>query len=527
MANKQTENEATFLSWLSSRVSPSQMSELSLAFNEIEKQAKKTKIVHTSIYESLDIASISRIRAGVERSKIFRFTHKRQWNRILSALGYLQKFASKKPAEDEVKSTAPSEIKQGTSEIVGIIQEAEATVTPQEKTEEKPSFESRIEATVQRPKMATTDNVVNFDSIGSLAFTKPVSISYFEDVRPESSWKALYVDACALLFDDYPDIFRRLRSENVFGSGKKWLADAEHIDSLAVPKKVADKRATITSSIEHHAVLNSCRAIERLGFPVVYLTPTDDGIITPDALRSVITNRTRLVSVMFANNEIGTIQPIKKLSLIAHEYGALFHTDAVQAVGHVHIDVNELGIDMLSASAHKFNGPKGVGFLYIRKGTDIRSFNDGGAQEKGMRAGTENVAGIVGMAKALEGNCEKISAHRAEMIVLEHALINTINDAGLDYLRNGSADSLPGSISLSFKNSDGEMLLHRLDLMGISISTGSACDSNNTQVSHVIQAIKVPADYAKGTIRISFGKYNSVEDAVAIGRALAKVCNQR
>lgn len=240
MTNKQTENEATFLSWLSSQVSPSQMSELFSAYNEIEKQAKKTKIVHTSIYESLDIASISRIRAGVERSKIFRFTHKRQWNRILSALGYLQKFASIKPAEDGFKSTAPSEIKQGTSETVGIIQEAEATVTTQKKTEEKPSFELRIEATVQRPEMATTDNVVNFDSIGSLAFTKPVSISYFEDVRPESSWKALYVDACALLFDDYPDIFKRLRSENVFGSGKKWLTDAEHIDSLAVPKKVAD-----------------------------------------------------------------------------------------------------------------------------------------------------------------------------------------------------------------------------------------------------------------------------------------------
>lgn len=283
------------------------------------------------------------------------------------------------------------------------------------------------------------------------------------------------------------------------------------------------KRVTITTSIEHHAVLHACNAIERLGYPVAYLTPDSKGVVSADTLGENITNETRLTSIMFSNNEIGTIQPIKELCAIAHEHGSLFHTDAVQAVGHVEIDVNELGIDMLSASAHKFNGPKGVGFLYIREGVKIIPYNDGGSQEKRLRAGTENVAGIVGMATALKRNSECIIEFHKNMEKLEKILLNTITDEGLDFIRNGSERHIPGNVSISFKNSDGEKLLHRLDLMGISISTGSACDSKNTQISHVIQAIKVPREYAQGTVRITFGKYNTEEDAKVIGLALAKV----
>ena len=283
------------------------------------------------------------------------------------------------------------------------------------------------------------------------------------------------------------------------------------------------KRATITTSIEHHAILHACSAIERLGYPVAYLSPDAQGIVSGDILQQIITNETRLTSVMFSNNEIGTIQPIKELCTIAHEHGSLFHTDAVQAVGHVPINVNALGVDFLSASAHKFNGPKGIGFLYIRKGTSITSFNDGGAQEHGYRAGTENVAGIVGMAQALKDNCAQMDTFHRKMSELEKALICTLDESGLDYIRNGAKNHVPGNISLSFKDSDGEMLLHRLDLMGIAISTGSACDSENTQISHVIQAIKVPKEYAQGTVRVSFGKYNTKEDAKVIGHAFAKV----
>lgn len=285
----------------------------------------------------------------------------------------------------------------------------------------------------------------------------------------------------------------------------------------------AEKRATITSAIEHHAVLNACAAIERLCYPVAYVYPQKDGVITSRALSSIITDRTRLVSIMFSNNEIGTVNPIKELAQVAHDHGAIFHTDAVQTVGHVAIDVQKLGIDMLSASAHKFNGPKGIGFLYIKKGTPIARFNDGGAQEFGMRAGTENVAAIVGMAAALKANTEMIDKTRDFLISLESLLINELNAKKIDYLRNGSQNHIPGNISLSFKGCDGEAILHRMDLKGISISTGSACDSVNTQISHVINAIGVPEEYAQGTVRISLGKYNTEDDVLNIAQALSEI----
>jgi len=283
----------------------------------------------------------------------------------------------------------------------------------------------------------------------------------------------------------------------------------------------SDKHPIITSVFEHHAILHACQSVERLGHPVFYLNPDSKGVITPEELKKKIASNTRLVSVMFSNNEIGTVQPIKELAKIAHDSGALFHTDAVQAVGHVKIDVKDLDIDFLSASAHKFNGPKGIGFLYIRKGITIPPFNDGGAQERGYRAGTENIAGIVGMATALKINSDQVEENAKYVLELEHELLAGIS--GLDYIRNGSDNHIPGNMSLSFKHVDGESILHRLDLMGICISTGSACDSVNTQVSHVIQAIGVPQEYAQGTIRISLSKDNTKEEVGIIAKALVKV----
>ena len=283
------------------------------------------------------------------------------------------------------------------------------------------------------------------------------------------------------------------------------------------------KRATITSAIEHHAVLRSCEAIERFGYPVAYLDVTTEGVVTPEALESIITDNTRLVSVMYVNNEIGTIQPIKRLAEIAHNHGALFHTDAVQAVGHVPVDVQALGVDMLSASAHKFNGPKGVGFLYIKKGVQIGRLADGGSQENGRRAGTENIAGIVGMAIALDNACTIIASEMKRLEEFRALLVDRLTEAGVDFIINGGNNVYPGTISLSFKNSDGERILHRLDLQGIYVSTGSACDSVNSQLSHVIRAINVPNEYAKGTIRISFGRYNTTDDVEAIVKALTKI----
>lgn len=282
------------------------------------------------------------------------------------------------------------------------------------------------------------------------------------------------------------------------------------------------RRPMITSAFEHHAVLNSCAAIERLGYLVKYLSPTRGGQITPQTLEDNITDDTRLVSIMFANNEIGSVQPIKELCEIAHARGTLFHTDAVQAVGHVKIDVNELGIDMLSASAHKFNGPRGIGFLYLRKGVELPPYADGGAQEHGHRAGTENVASIVGMAAALKLNCDSMEENQRKVRALEKKLLSGLDAAGISYVRNGR-DTLPGLVSLSFAGFSGEAILHRMDLMGISISTGSACDSVNTEISHVLKAIRLDERLAKGTIRISLGKDNREEDVDGILAALRKI----
>ena len=290
--------------------------------------------------------------------------------------------------------------------------------------------------------------------------------------------------------------------------------------------KTQKRKHIIVSSIEHHAILNTTESLKRDGYNICLLDVTEDGVVLPSTLKAKIHNDTAIVSIMLANNEIGSIQHISELAAIAHEYGALFHTDAVQAVGHVEINVKKLNADMLSASAHKFNGPKGIGFLYIKRGTDLYPFMDGGAQEQAMRAGTENVAAIVGMSFALKKNCDSISENREYLQNLENRMLSGFRALGLDFIRNGAENHLPGNVSVSFKDSDGEMLLHRLDLMGICVSTGSACDSKNTQVSHVIKAIGVPDNYAKGTIRISLGTDNTTEDVDCIVSSLSAILKQ-
>ncbi len=245
-------------------------------------------------------------------------------------------------------------------------------------------------------------------------------------------------------------------------------------------------------------------------------------MVEPNTLCSRITNDTKLVSVMMANNEIGTIQPVKELCSIAHKNGALFHTDAVQAVGHIPINVHDLDVDMLSASGHKFYAPKGIGFFYIKKGTPIYPYVDGGSQEFGMRAGTENVASIVAMATSLKKHCASMQSDIQKLKSMENILLHTLKVAHIDFIRNGK-NNIAGNISLSIKNVEGEMLLHRLDLKDIYVSTGSACNANNIQISHVIKAINVPLEYAKGTIRISFGVNNQKRDAEIVANALIQI----
>ncbi len=280
----------------------------------------------------------------------------------------------------------------------------------------------------------------------------------------------------------------------------------------------SEKRCVITSEFEHHAVLRSCGTLEYLGYPVAYVKPNANGFVTPEKLKDII-HSPILVSIMYANNEIGTIQPISELADIAHNHGAYFHTDAVQVIGHVPINVKELGVDLLSASAHKFNGPKGIGFLYIKKGVKILPLLNGGSQENGIRGGTENIASIVGMAIALKNNCENMQKNEEHIKAVSDAFISNLK---VDYNINGSGNKLSGINSISLKGKSGESLLHLLDLKGICVSTGSACDSINTQISHVLQAINVAEDIAKGTIRVSFSKDNTIEEAIELAVTLNK-----
>lgn len=282
----------------------------------------------------------------------------------------------------------------------------------------------------------------------------------------------------------------------------------------------------IVSSIEHHAILNTCKFLEKMGFEITYLPVNEYGEVNAEVLRNAIKANTILISIMLVNNELGTIQNIKELCEIAHSKGILFHTDAVQAVGHIPVDVLELNVDMLSCSGHKFNGPKGIGFLYIKKGIKIEPLLNGGQQEKNMRAGTENIPLIIGMTTALEEHVTSFSKNIPYINSLRAEIIQGLANAKIDFIINGSNNYAPGILSISFKNSEGEVILHRLDLKGICISTGSACDSKNTNLSHVLEAIKCDKDYAFGTIRISLSEKNTVEEIHILIKNLIEILNK-
>jgi cysteine desulfurase len=279
----------------------------------------------------------------------------------------------------------------------------------------------------------------------------------------------------------------------------------------------------ITSTIEHHAVLNSCHFLEEFGYQVTYLPVDNKGHVLIDTLAEALRPDTTLVSIMLANNEIGTIQDICGISKIVHNNNTILHSDAVQGIGHIPIDVKYLGVDLLSASAHKFNGPKGVGFMYLKKGTDLFNWFSGGKQENGNRAGTENVAGIVGMAVALKKNVEQIIRNMNYLDELSKLLIAQLFTYDINILINGDSNRIPGNINISIKNQDGEAILHRLDIKGIIVSTGSACTSGKSDISQVIKAIGTPPEYANGTIRISLSKDNTEDDVLAIAEAIKTI----
>lgn len=273
-------------------------------------------------------------------------------------------------------------------------------------------------------------------------------------------------------------------------------------------------RHIITSKIEHHAILHTCDYLEKRGYEITYIDVDENGIVDLKQLEEAIRPDTILISIMFANNEIGTIEPIAEIGKIAKEHGVLFHTDAVQAFTQVPIDVEEMNIDMLSVSGHKINGPKGIGFLYIRKGVKIRSFVHGGAQERSRRAGTENVPGIIGLAKATEiavGNMKERTAKEIE--VRNHIIERVMNEIPYTRLNGDRERRLPNNINFSFQFVEGESMLIMLDSFGICASSGSACTSGALDPSHVLLAIGLPHEIAHGSLRLTISEDTTMEDA--------------
>lgn len=283
-------------------------------------------------------------------------------------------------------------------------------------------------------------------------------------------------------------------------------------------------RHIITTKIEHHAILHTCEYLETQGYDVTYLGVDEKGLVRLDELEAAIREDTILISVMFANNEIGTIEPIKEIGEIAHKHGILFHTDAVQAFGQLPINVDEYHIDMLSTSGHKFNGPKGIGFLYIRKGLRLRSFIHGGQQERGRRAGTENVPGIVGIGKACELAVASMDERRKRETELRDYLIRRLTTE-IPYTRlNGhETKRLPNNVNISFQFVEGESILISLDMEGICASSGSACTSGSLDPSHVLMAIGLPHEIAHGSLRLTLGEENTKEEMDYVVEKVKKI----
>ena len=283
----------------------------------------------------------------------------------------------------------------------------------------------------------------------------------------------------------------------------------------------------ITTNIEHHAILHTCEQLEKEGFEVTYLPVDEYGFITAEQLEAAIRPDTTIVSVMMANNEIGTIEPIAELAKVCNAKGVLFHTDAVQAIGSVKIDVKEMGIDMLSLSGHKFHAPKGIGALYVRKGVRLQHLINGGGQERGQRAGTENLASIVGIGKAIKIAAANIDKHNEQLSAIRDHMINRILTE-IPYTRlNGHPEQrLPGNVNVCFRFIEGEALLLSLDIKGIAASSGSACTSGSLDPSHVLLAIGLPHEIAHGSLRISFGDFNTEDDVYYIVEKLKGIVSR-
>jgi len=314
-------------------------------------------------------------------------------------------------------------------------------------------------------------------------------------------------------------------SEIIFTSGG---TESDNFAIMGVAHAMEAKgNHIIASAIEHHAVTEPCKFLEKKGFKVTYVGVDKTGLVSPEDLKKAITDKTILISIMHANNEIGTIQPIAEIGKIAKEKGISFHTDAVQTVGHIPVNVNELNVDLLSLAAHKFYGPKGVGALYVRRGTRIETFLRGGDQEKGRRASTHNITGIVGLGKAVELCGQKMDGEASFQIKLRDKMIKEIPARIPEvYLNGHPAKRLPNNVNFSIKYIEGESILLNLDMLGVACSTGSACTSTSLEPSHVLLAIGLPHEIAHGSLRITMGRWTKEEDVNYLLENLPKIVDK-
>ncbi len=303
-------------------------------------------------------------------------------------------------------------------------------------------------------------------------------------------------------------------------------SDNTALKGIAYANKEKGKHI-ITSKIEHPAILHSCQNLEKKGFEVTYIDVDKDGFINLESLKNSIRKDTILISIMFANNEIGTIEPIEQIAKIAHSNGIIFHTDAVQAVGNIPVDVQKMDIDMLSLSGHKIYAPKGIGALYVKKGIEFERFMDGGHQEKNKRSGTENVAEIVALGKACKIAEKNIEQYQNKLSSLRNYCLENIKENISNIQINGTMEKrLPGNINISFENIDSGELLLKLDEVGICASGGSACSSKEASPSHVLTAIGVPSELAKGALRLTFGDFNTMSDVDYLVQNLSRIVNE-
>lgn len=312
-------------------------------------------------------------------------------------------------------------------------------------------------------------------------------------------------------------------TEGIYFTSGGSEADNQAIISAARTGEKKGKKHLISTAFEHHAVLHTLAKLEKNGFAVTLLPVAENGIVSPEDVKAALRKDTALVSVMYANNEIGTIQPIAEIGAVCRQAGVIFHTDAVQAAGHIPIDIRSQNIDLLSLSAHKFHGPKGIGVLYAKKGISLVNVIEGGAQERGKRGGTENVPAIMGMAAALEEACTHLADNRKKLLDLRDKLIDGLAKIPHSVLNGDRINRLPGNVSFCFEGIEGESLLLLLDDRGICASSGSACTSGSLDPSHVLLAVGRPHEIAHGSLRLSLSEYNTDEDVRQILQAVPEV----